>query len=100
MSLKFDNLNDVTNIQNKTKAELLYEIVLAEIKSGHDTYAVSRAEQIYYNLEKDGIIQTITPLSVEKLFKKHEGELIDVGGVIHTINNGKLIPYDQDWEGK
>ena len=93
-----ENGDLITNIGQKTKSEIIYDLAKTHIIRGTDN-AINAANSSYRDMVKSGIIKE-KENKILKIMEKNIGNVININGVPYLVTNNDLVPYDPDWEGK
>lgn len=97
-----ENLDERTTLSGRTKSEVIWELILAEI-SGGNTYsndAVKNACETYRIMEQSGIVRPLTESIISNRQAYPEGYKFTINGNPYKIFYGEPVSLDPDWEDK
>ncbi len=97
-----ENLDEQTTLSGKTKSEVIWELILAEISGGNtcSNEAVKSACETYRIMEQTGIVRPLTESLISNRQTYPEGYKFITNNGPYKIFYGEPVSLDPDWEGK
>ena len=97
-----ENLDEQTTLSGKTKSEVIWELILAEISGGNtcSNEAVKSACETYRIMEQSGIVRPLTESLISNRQAYSEGHKFTINNGPSKIFYDEPVSLDPDWEDK